>query len=1451
MTGRRMISRDSSQGLPLGPRLVPWRSLVSFHKEVVKRAEEGLFSLSPAGRDLPAWTYLDAFEPEDLSGPWSVPEGSVRSAPFVFEQNQNPKRQVFLGGPGFLAWRKGDGRGASSWIPCWRPLLYREASLERDPEGGWKILPEQGAWHFSPLVMQLLERRNVALASDPEKAVALIVERATAYSDGGKRPFSCELVAAFLQEVPDLEAELTKKPDPQLRATPWVLFSAPTTFGPIVQHLMRDYTRLEEALSADPDSVGGLDILEGGERTHPSESTAEPAQQFVPLDPAQKVVVTRMLGKDPLTVVSGPPGCGKSQVVVSTLLNAWSRGQTVLFASNNNKAVDVVLERLLRFEGEVPVAIRAGGARNSQVLKNLRHIAGAAATLDVTAAVNDEAFRNQTARLTAEQERLKKYLDTGTPRVVTDSWRAAVKAYSDARKTEQGLARREAELREAFSVAGFATVSPESGAEEARRFRSWLERLPKLRADAERNEVLRSEKRTRATAAAAERGRACEGLGRGLPSSADWSWLLAAGGPEAVAAWAERLRDHLAGGSPETKLAASPWAESFDTWSGEADAAEWASRSVEFRKEIAKTLEQVRPAVGRVAAAQAKLEAASAALEKRCGLHAVRTDAQTRQALATWEGTFKEEVSSPPTSWDFLPWSKRAKRGRTLRQIEVQLRALFPMTFWSSIGSLESSGRTLLGAAVEEARAWLDASDANGALGPDRIAIEGALGQLRSGGGPLVSDPLPATIEEQAWRELSHRLELQEPVARKAAEAWRLRTIRENEERELRQFASEATGLLHGNPLVDAWRKGPGLPLVGALETFSAGATPAAVVECRRALAAQPIESLLRSWTTARSAEEKRRAAEDEAASIPPEPKLVASWWGDRPKILADEADAPESIPADDGVLHHRYRALETCVGNWATFWSKESPQELKKIEGSHARARTSLADAVNRALEVGHDPKIEALKRFTHTGTADWDVGEVERAFRGFSTEGLRARVEGLAARLESLSFHQAKKKWKDRITAGTASALKATQRLAACYEKNLLLPASESDTFKEALGAAPIWIVTAQATQSIPLVPGLFDLVVIDEASQCTLTNLLPLVFRGKRLAVIGDPKQLPAIPTVQPGEEQVMARQFGVEDFVAAFGHATNNVYRSAEQALPKGSADVLWLREHFRSHPLVIGFSNRHIYQKSLVLRRDPQSNRDIPGGSGVHARRVAGEAERGDNGRSWRNHAEAMECVALAKQVLQAAPSMSVGIVTPFAAQEDLLRTLLDKAGLGDVLAGTAHKFQGDERDVVLFSPVAARGMTDSSIRFIQEPPNLLNVAVTRAREAVFLVGDVDFLARQIGLLGDFTKYALLVEKLRATSLAELELFGWLTMRGLIPDAHVREGDIEIDFVLKAPGRKVAIEVDGDVEPAKDDARDAYLVARGYSVLHFPAADVYERPESVLQEIEKELGGGGA
>ena len=60
--------------------------------------------------------------------------------------------------------------------------------------------------------------------------------------------------------------------------------------------------------------------------------------------------------------------------MVSLLLNAWSEGQSVLFASNNNKAVDVVKERISSFESDFPVAVRAGNKKVNKVVETFEDV---------------------------------------------------------------------------------------------------------------------------------------------------------------------------------------------------------------------------------------------------------------------------------------------------------------------------------------------------------------------------------------------------------------------------------------------------------------------------------------------------------------------------------------------------------------------------------------------------------------------------------------------------------------------------------------------------------------------------------------------------------------------------------------------------------------------------------------------------------------------------------------------------------------------------------------------------------------------------------------------------------------------------------------------------------------------------------------------------------------------
>jgi superfamily I DNA/RNA helicase len=86
-------------------------------------------------------------------------------------------------------------------------------------------------------------------------------------------------------------------------------------------------------------------------------------------------------------------------------------------------------------------------------------------------------------------------------------------------------------------------------------------------------------------------------------------------------------------------------------------------------------------------------------------------------------------------------------------------------------------------------------------------------------------------------------------------------------------------------------------------------------------------------------------------------------------------------------------------------------------------------------------------------------------------------------------------------------------------------------------------------------------------------------------------------------------------------------------------------------------------------------------------------------------------------------------------VTPFRLQMDKIRERLERrprhsSVAGKVVVGTAHRFQGDECDIMVFSPVVSDGMLPRLVRWVADTDELLNVAITRARGALHVVGDM-------------------------------------------------------------------------------------------------------------------------
>ena len=112
-----------------------------------------------------------------------------------------------------------------------------------------------------------------------------------------------------------------------------------------------------------------------------------------------------------------------------------------------------------------------------------------------------------------------------------------------------------------------------------------------------------------------------------------------------------------------------------------------------------------------------------------------------------------------------------------------------------------------------------------------------------------------------------------------------------------------------------------------------------------------------------------------------------------------------------------------------------------------------------------------------------------------------------------------------------------------------------------------------------------------------------------------------------------------------------------------------------------------------------------------------------------------NHEEAQKVVeVLAKLVLEQGYLGSIGVVSPFHGQADRVLDLIKqrpelyrRLDLQEFESSTVHKFQGDERDLMVFSPVISHGVDERG--FLESNPNLFNVAITRARSALVVVGD--------------------------------------------------------------------------------------------------------------------------
>jgi very-short-patch-repair endonuclease len=415
-----------------------------------------------------------------------------------------------------------------------------------------------------------------------------------------------------------------------------------------------------------------------------------------------------------------------------------------------------------------------------------------------------------------------------------------------------------------------------------------------------------------------------------------------------------------------------------------------------------------------------------------------------------------------------------------------------------------------------------------------------------------------------------------------------------------------------------------------------------------------------------------------------------------------------------------------------------------------------------------------------------------------------------------------------------------------------------------QEVLQAARGWACTTLSLkQNFPLQASLFDYVIVDEASQCQLAYVLPAAYRAKRLIVVGDPNQLPPITNMDEKQEESLAMHNGL-DFQTLEKRKITSVNYSAYDFFADvvGSDAIKLLNEHYRSHPEIARWFNESFYSSELKVLTDI-SNFDTDKRSIVWVD-VVGNAEQPQNGSSWLNRAEADKAIDLLGELIEA--GKTVGVVTPFRAQAERVRVLAQRKFSRELLhqakfkSSTAHGFQGDERDVMIFSCVLADGVSPRAARWIQSERRLINVAVSRARERLIILGSPFISQYECATLTSLQEFVRTVDEtdndkigVRFDSNAEKLLFQSLISVGVAPISKFNVEGYELDFGLLLGDHKYDIEVDGDSHyestvgnhlrlRRQDITRDRILSRAGWTVIRVPAWECVSDSATVAQRI---------
>lgn len=273
-----------------------------------------------------------------------------------------------------------------------------------------------------------------------------------------------------------------------------------------------------------------------------------------------------------------------------------------------------------------------------------------------------------------------------------------------------------------------------------------------------------------------------------------------------------------------------------------------------------------------------------------------------------------------------------------------------------------------------------------------------------------------------------------------------------------------------------------------------------------------------------------------------------------------------------------------------------------------------------------------------------------------------------------------------------------------------------SNDENFQKFLKIFPVVATTNISAHRLGEPKQYFDMVIMDEASQCNTAVALVPIIRGEQLLLVGDPQQLKPVILLDERNNLILKKRYNITD---EYDYRNKSVYQTFLSA--DAVSDEVLLSYHYRCHPKIIGFNNKKYYNNKLNIRSSDNEKHPLE----------FIECHSKDTTLKNTSESEAREIVHYVKTH----PDKTIAVITPFVNQRNEIQEELNQNGIANVDCGTVHAFQGDEKQEIIFSLALTDKTHEKTYSWLKNNKELINVATSRAKEKLVIIGDMEQLNR--------------------------------------------------------------------------------------------------------------------